>query len=113
MDIAAVQPELRMGLNPNAQVQVARRCGTTAPPALSRQPDALPVGDARRDVDLVAPWLPGRPGECDGTAAALVRLLDGERQFGLLVGSRYACGAGAAACAEERAEQVLDVHILG
>lgn len=96
MDIAAVQPELRMGLDPHPQVQVARGCGTTAPPALSRQPDALPVCDARRDVDLVAPRLPGGPGQCDGTAAALVRLLDGERQFGLLVGSRYAGGAAPA-----------------
>src|SRR5690606_41735640 len=80
------------------------------PSALARQPDALSGGDAGRYIDLVPPRLPGGTGERDGAAAAPVRLLDGERQLGLLVRPRYTAAGGA--CSEERAEQVVDVHAL-
>ncbi|GDY72164.1 hypothetical protein SAV31267_016490 [Streptomyces avermitilis] len=99
-----------MGLDTHSQVQVARGGVTTAPAALARQPDALPVGDARRHVDLVPPRLPVGTGERDGATAASVRLLDGERQFGLLVRSGDAAPGGAGS--EHGAEQVLDVDAL-
>lgn len=84
-----------MRLDTHPQVQVARGGVTTALATLTRQPDALPVGDARRHVDLVLPRLPGGTGECDGATAASVRLLDSERQFRLLVRSRDAASGGA------------------
>lgn len=99
-----------MGLDTHPQVQVARGGVTTALAALARQPDALPVGDTWRHVDLIPPRLPGGTGERDGATAAPVRLLDGERQFGLLVRSGDATSGGSQA--EHGAEQVLDVDAL-
>ena len=104
--------------DPDHQVQVAGRRAARALAALAGQPDALAVGDPRRDGDLDGPVAAGAR-DRERAATTVVRLLDGDLQLRLLVGPRDPAPVAAARrpeaaeAAEDVAEQVLDVDALG
>src|SRR5262249_10848272 len=77
--------------------------------ALPGQPDPLTIGNACRDVDVEGAL--ARPAERDGPAAAPVRLLDGQRQLGLLIRARNRTPPATCTAAEDPAEQILDVNV--
>ena len=105
-DVSADQPVALVREDPDDQVEVARRAATQAAAALAAQPDALPVDHARRDRHGVGARAGGAR-QRHLPSATPVGLLDGQREFGLLVGAAHRRAAPAPA--EEPAQQVLDV----
>ncbi len=95
-----------MRRDPHRQVQVAGPAAPAALPALSGKPDSLSVDHTGGNRDLIAARSV-RPGKGDAPPATVERLLHGQFQFSLLIGSGD--GAGRAAGAEQVTDEILEV----
>src|SRR5262249_22365867 len=86
----------------------AGMAAAAAAAALAGEPDALPVGHAGRHPHVEGP-LPVRALQGDRPLRAVVRLLDGHLQLGLLVGTGNRAPAAPGPAAAQPAQQVLEI----
>src|SRR3954468_22167264 len=100
-----------MGRDPDDEVEVSRGTTVAAGAALAPEPDALTVGDPRRDGDVEGP-LAAQAGDADRAPGPGVGLLDPDLDLDLLVGARNGSPAATLPSGEQIAEQVLQVELV-
>src|SRR5262249_46604017 len=113
-DVAAVHAITPIRGQADDQIQVAGGRVTPSWTAPAGPPDALSPGDSRPGLGVAAVRAP-RPGQREGTPAAVVGVLDAQRELGLAVGPPEAParpGAGRTPATEQAAQQVLEVDAL-
>ena len=111
MDVASLDPVAGMGRDPDDEIEVSRGTTVAAGAALPPEPDALTVGDPRRDGDVEGP-LAARTGDADRAPGPGVGLLDPDLDLDLLVGAGNGSPAATLPAGEQIAEQVLQVELV-